>query len=456
MALPLMISTFSYSLMQFTNRVFLTWTSETSVAAAMPASVISWTLLAFPFGIGIYTSVFVSQYFGARQNERIGQVLWHGMIIGTFFAPIFVLAILWPEWIFNISGHEKALVQDEASYLRYISIGSFAQVYGAVVSGLFIGQGKTSIVMIVDSFAAGLNVFLDWLLIFGCSVFGLFQIEAMGITGAAVATSIALWVKFAIFAALACRRETRQSISLFVPFRFQWALVKRMLRFGSSNGWQMLIECLGITAFSLMIARLGDVPAAATTLAISVNMLVFVPVWGLSTAVSTLVGQQIGAARADLAERATWTALVIGLIYTSVFAIFYLSVPGWFLVGFADGPNSEVVHQLVRNLLLFVAVFCLFDTVQIVMVGAIKGAGDTWFVVLASIGCSAVFVIAGTAGHQIIQNPNYQLYWWWVALTGWILLLAITYTLRFVQGKWKSMKVIEEELIPGFATAREP
>ena len=441
--------------MQFCDRVFLTWTSETSVAAAMPASIMSWTLLAFPLGIGIYTSVFVAQYFGARHNQRIGQVLWHGMILGTFFAPIFVVAIVWPEWIFNIAGHDQALVDEEASYLRYISIGSFAQVYGAVVSGLFIGTGRTSVVMIVDSFAAALNILLDWLLIFGGPVFGLFEIEAMGITGAAVATSLALWIKFVIFVGLACRRNTRQSISLFAPFRFQWTLITRMLRFGSSNGWQMLIECIGITTFSLMIARLGDVPAAATTLAISVNMLVFVPVWGLSQAVSTLVGQQIGGGRADLAERATWTALGIGLIYTSVFAVFYLAVPGWFLVGFADGPNSEAIDLMVGNLLILVAVFCLFDTVQLVMLGAIKGAGDTRFVVMASIGCSLTFVLVGLAGHQVIQHSHDQLYWWWVALTGWILLMAITYTVRFVQGKWKSMTVIEKELISGLIEAGE-
>lgn len=441
--------------MQFCDRVFLTWTSETSVAAAMPASIMSWTLLAFPLGVGIYTSVFVAQYYGARHNERIGEVLWHGMILGTFFAPIFVFAIWWPEWIFNIAGHDQALVNEEASYLRFISFGSFAQVYGAVVSGLFIGIGRTSIVMIVDSVAAALNIWLDWLLIFGCSVFSWFEIEAMGITGAAIATSLALWIKFGIFAWLACRRKTRQSISLFAPFRFQWTLLTRMLRFGSSNGWQMLIECIGITVFSLMIARLGDIPAAATTLAISVNMLVFVPVWGLSQAVSTLVGQQIGAARADLAERATWTALVIGLVYTSIFAILYLSFPDWFLVGFANGPNSGAIDLLVRNLLLFVAVFCLFDSIQLVLLGAIKGAGDTRFVVLASIGCSLTFVLVGVAGHQVIENAHAQLYWWWVALTGWILLMAITYSLRFVQGKWKSMTVIEKELITVLAEAGE-
>jgi MATE family multidrug resistance protein len=448
MALPMMISTFTYSLMQFCDRVFLTWFSETSVAAAMPASVMSWTFLAFPLGVAMYTNVFVAQYFGARQPDRIGQVLWHGLLLGSCFVPLYLLAIIWPEWIFDLAGHEAGLARNEAEYFRYISFGSMAQIYGAVLSGLFIGQGRTLIVMLVDSLAAGINIWLDVLLIFGFSCFGLRVTEPLGITGAAIATSIALWIKFALLVMLCCRRETRQAVSLFVRFRLQPQLLIRMVRFGSSNGWQMLIECLGIAIFSLMIGRLGEIPAAATTLAISVNMLVFVPVWGLSTAVSTLVGQQIGNARPDLAERATWSALIIGLVYTSLFAVMYLSVPDWFLVGFDSGPNSARIHEVVRNLLLFVALFCLLDTVQIVFVGAIKGAGDTRYVVLASIVCSSGFVLFGLVGHRAISHVGDQLYWWWWALTGWILMLAIAYTFRFWQGRWKTKKVIEDRFLP--------
>ena len=83
-------------------------------------------------------------------------------------------------------------------------------------------------------------------------------------------------------------KGNRDQYGLLDQFRFYRELIVRMIRFGSSNGLQFLIECLGIAVFTLMIARLGEVPAAATTVAISVNMMVFVPIWGLSTAVSTM------------------------------------------------------------------------------------------------------------------------------------------------------------------------
>jgi MATE family multidrug resistance protein len=467
-ALPLMISTLSYSLMQFCDRVFLTWYSPTSVAATLPAGVMAWILLSFPLGVAMYTGVFVAQYYGAGQHHRIGQVIRHGLILGCLFVPLFAVSMCWPHAVFRWAGHAPALVEHEAEYLRYITPGSVAQVLAAVLAGFFIGRGKTWVVMLVDVMAAALNVLLDWLMIFGfdwSAFFGGAEIAlpAMGIRGAAMATSIAVWFKLAVTAVLLCRPTNVRLYQLRFAGRFEPELLVRMVRFGSSNGLQILIECLGIAVFSLMIGRLGEVPSAASGLALSVNMLVFVPVWGLSTAVSTLVGQQIGGSRPDLAARATWTALRIGLVYTSVFAVMYLLAPHWFLFGYdAAGSQVREITALVKQLLFFVALYCLFDTVQIVFVGAIKGAGDTLFVVVTSLVGSCLFVTAGLAGYWLTER-EFQTYWWWGALTGWVLWLAVVFSTRFLGGKWKSMRVIEPVVIkpaesdrPGQPDASEP
>lgn len=446
-ALPLMVSTLSYSLMQFCDRVFLTWSSPTSVAAAMPASVMAWTLLAFPLGVAMYTGVFVAQYFGANQSRRVGEVIWHGLILGSLFIPLFLCAIVWPRWIFEWSGHPAVLVDQEASYLSYVSWGSIAQVHAGVLAGFFVGQARTRVVMIVDVSSALLNVLLDWLLIFGFSIGDLITCQPLGIAGAALATSLALGVKLMVYLALVLQKRERQRFGMTRPIRLHTDLVWRMLRFGSSNGWQMLIECLGIAVFSLMIGQLGEELAAASTLAISVNMLVFVPVWGLSTAVSTLVGQQIGKGQPALAARATWSGVVIGLVYTSLFAALYLGAPDVFLIGHdAAGPQIAGISQLVRQLLVFVAIYCLFDAIQIVFVGALKGAGDVRFVVISSLVCSGLFVAAGLIGQNLLPDPLAKLYGWWGALTGWVILLTVVYSARFLQGRWKQCRVIETGL----------
>ena len=147
LALPLMISTLSYSLMQFCDRVFLAWYSPTSLAAVMPSGVMAWTIMSFPFGVALYTNVFVAQYHGANQNKRIGSVIWHGLILATMFLPLFITSIIWPHWIFVLAGHEGAIAAEEAIYFRYVSIGSIAHVYGGVLSSFFIGTGRTGTVL---------------------------------------------------------------------------------------------------------------------------------------------------------------------------------------------------------------------------------------------------------------------------------------------------------------------
>lgn len=449
LALPLMISTLSYSLMQFCDRVFLAWSSPTALAAVLPAGVMAWMLLSFPFGVGLYTNVFVAQYFGAKQYSRIGSVIWHGLILGSLSLPLFFLSVIQPSWIFEVCGHDPEIIEQEALYFRFVSIGSIAQVYAAVLTSFFIGQGRTRVVMFADVFVALINLVLDWFLIFGLQ-FGDHQlIPEMGIKGAAIATSIALWIKFLLFFALVIGPQAnRNRFGLFQPFKYSGELLLRMVRFGSSNGLQFLIECFGIAVFMLMVAKLGETPAAATTVAISVNMMVFVPIWGLSTAVSTMVGQKIGDGTPHLAERATWTSLVIGLVYTGFFAAFYLIFPDLFLIGHeAAAENFDEISRLARWLLVFVAAYCVFDSIQIIFVGAIKGAGDTRFVVLTTLVCSGLFVGFGLLGHQWITTDNGLLFWWWGALTGWIILLSVIFGWRFFHGKWKTMQVIEEELI---------
>jgi len=453
LALPLMISTLSYSLMQFCDRLFLAWHSATSLAAVMPAGVMAWTLLSFPFGVAIYTNVFVAQYHGAKQPRRIGSVIWHGLIIATMFSPVFLSSIIWPDWLFQLAGHEGTIASEEATYFRFVSIGSIAQIYGGVLTSFFIGLGRTRVIMFVDVGVALLNVVLDWWLIFGITIGSSVWLQPLGIQGAAIATSVALWLKAVIFFALLMRPDNRRTYGLTERFRLCRQLIVRMLKFGSSSGLQFLIECAGIAVFTLMIARLGEIPAAATTVAISVNMMVFVPVWGLSTAVSTIVGQQIGDGKPLLAARGTITSLQVGLAYTGFFALLYVVFPNLFLFGHNVGAeNFDEISRIARVLLIFVATYCIFDSVQIIFVGALKGAGDTTFVVWTTLACSSLFVVIGIVGYWMFTTQLSLLYWWWFALTAWLVMLSIIFGIRYAKGKWQRMQVIEQELIGDLET----
>ena len=104
-------------------------------------------------------------------------------------------------------------------------------------------------------------------------------------------------------------------------------------------------------------------------------------------------------------------------------------------------PNEGSIEatRIAKTLLKFVAVYILFDAMQLILAGALRGAGDTWFVLLAGLTASATAIGIGF-GFEPAQD---QLYWWWSILSGWIIMLAVMMIARFLQGRWKTMTMIE-------------
>ncbi len=438
-ALPLIVSTMSFSVMHFCDRMFLAWYSTAALGASVSAGALMWTLFSLPMGIASYATTFVAQYHGAGRPERIGRIVWQALRIGLYCIPIFLAIALMARQIFTWAGHSAELIVHEAVYFQTLAFGAGAVVLAAAQNAFFIGRGKTRIIMVTDVLAALLNIILDGWLIFG----GL-GLPAMGIAGAGIATSISMWFKVVVYGWAMAANPKHRVYQLRKGRCWDGPLTRRLFHFGAPNGLQFLLEGGAITIFVLLIGKIGATSAAATAVAFSVNMVAFVPVWGLAMAVTAMVGQRIGARQPELAAKASWTSLFLGLAYCSIFAIAYVAVPDWFLMAHASvGDGLADIHGLIIVLLRFVAAYCLFDAVQLVFVSAIKGAGDTMFVLLVTIGSTAAFLMAGRIISQSMTSETDLLFGWWAALTGWVILLAIIYTARFLQGKWKSMNVIE-------------
>jgi len=438
LALPLMVSTLSWTVMHFTDRVFLLWYSADAVAAALPAGALQFAVMCFPLGVASYVNAFVSQYYGAGRHERIGLVVWQGVWVGLITVPISVATIPLASWMFSGVGHPAQVAAYEVEFYRAAVWGSGAMVAAEAMSTFFTGRGGVRTVMIVDSSAALLNVVLDYLMIFGN-----FGFPAWGVSGAALATVISLWCKAAVYFALFMRERYRTEYGTIVGCRFDPALFRRLLRFGSPSGVQLVCEVSAFTLFLLVVGRLGALELAATSLAFNVNSLAFMPVYGIGIATTTLVGQRIGQGRPNLAARGVWAAFVLASLYMVAVSALYVLVPDALLVAHGakiDPAEFASLRQLTIVLLRFVAFYCLFDAMVIVFSSAIKGAGDTRFVLITTLCMSPLPVLATLAG---VQYFGLGLYWSWTAITAWLCVLGVIYLLRFRQGKWRTMRVIE-------------
>jgi MATE family multidrug resistance protein len=441
-ALPLIISTGSWSILNFFDRMFLLWHSTQEMAAAMPAGIFHFLVICGPLGLAMYTSTFVAQYKGANQPARMGATVWHGARIGLYATPIFLATIPLAPFVFQWAKHDPDIIAYEVLYYQVLTFGAGANVAGAALSAFYIGRGDTRVVMVVSVATNLFNVLLDYTLIFGK-----FGLPELGIEGAAWATVIALWFRLAAYGWLFLQRENRKAYALGTGRRLDFSLARRMAYYGGPQAMQLLINVSAFSIFILLVGSLGKEAMAATTIAFNVDALAFVPMIGLGMAVSTLVGQKLGSDDAELAARATWTAFVIALVYMGALAVFYLSIPDVFLAGYKAGTsevNFKVLRDTVVVLLRFVAIYAVFDAMNVIFSNAIKGAGDTRFVLIVSIVTSPMPVLIAWIG---LDRFGAGLLFCWCVITGWVWMLGTIYLLRFLRGKWREMRVIEPDLL---------
>ncbi len=442
-AVPLIISAGSISIMNFTDRMFLMWYSPTAMTASMQGGMLFWSLVSLPMAAAGYTNAFVSQYYGSGNNQRIGPVVWQGIGLGLALMPFFLLLEPFCHYIYAFFGHDQDLITLEKSYFRIATWGSGAVIASEAAASFFYGRGKMHVVMNVNIFFLFVNVVLDY-----CWIFGYAGFPRWGLEGAAIATTLAQWGRLIMLVALMFWADAEEHrFRVRSGIRFDFPLLGRLLYFGGASGIQVFADTASFTLFIMLIGGLGLAASNATTIAFTMNSFTFLPLVGTGIAVTTMVGNQLGHNRADLAARATITAIVIGLAYSLVFGLAFLIFPHTLLKGFAAFTNQEEFSQIetiTTHLLQFVALYILLDGVTIILASAIKGAGDTWFVFKITVLLAPLSPLLGWVG---IHFLGFGLYWCWIVLTTVVWVFGVVFAWRFFEGKWKKMRVIEKELL---------
>lgn len=358
-ALPLAISSGSLSLMHVVDRMFLTWYSKEALAASLPSGMLNWTLMSLAIGTVGYVNTFVAQYQGARRNDRVAASVWQGVHFAWITGVLLLVFIPLAKPVFTFANHEPLVQQLEVEYFQILIWGSAPTLVATALSCFYSGRGKTMLILYVDLVGNVTNIVLDFWLIFG----GL-GIAPQGIAGAAWGTVIANVVKLAIYAALVFNGAPNREYGMRDAWRFDRDLFQRLLQFGAPNGIMMFLECVCFTFFMLELGKAGTNALAASNLAFNLNSLVFIPLFGVGTAVSTLVGQRIGEGRPEIAVRSTRLAFALSSVYTGLFAVVYLFQPHVLLAPYQTVENAAEFASMQREvtiLLRFVALYSFFD-----------------------------------------------------------------------------------------------
>lgn len=444
---PLVMSTAAVTVMEFTDRIFLSNYSLDAISAATPAGIMALLFTAFFSGVAGFAGVFIAQYSGAGRDDRVGaalwQTLWFSVIAGIVLAGISFLAVP----IFKLGGHPPEIQRLEAVYFRILCLGGVFLVAETGLSAFFSGRGLTRPVMRINALGMIFNIPLDYALINGAWGF-----PELGIAGAAIAT-VASWVLIlVVYAALIFTRANDARYRVRSARALDRDLFGRLMKYGVPGALQFCMDIFAFMFHIFMVGRIGKVELAATNIVVSISSLAFMPAVGCSLGISTLVGQALGKGAPEPARSAVWSAVHLILAYTLFLGAIFLFAPqmviGLFLPSDPVGPDYPTIMTTGCNLLRMVAVYILMDALYMSFVGALRGAGDTRFI-MWSIGLSSICVMVLPL-YIGIEFFHMGVYYAWTCVIGFVASLFILSAWRYGQGKWQRMLVVEaEEMISG-------
>jgi multidrug resistance protein, MATE family len=437
-SVPLILSTASLTVMLFVDRLFLSWHSQSSVAASTPGGITSFTICSLFFGTAQYVNTLVAQYHGRGNKPACARAVWQGVFLAVLSVPLILCAIPLGQSLLCWSGHAPEVLALEQDFFFVLMIGGIALPFGGAFSSFFSGRGKTAAVMWGNLMGNAANVMLDYVLIFGH-----FGFPELGIRGAGIATAASGVIPVIYWAWLFLSARYQDTYHTRRECVWDRHLFLMLLRYGAPAGVQLFLDVASFTMFVLIVGRVGEQALATTNIVFAVNMLSYLPMVGMSIAASTLVGEYIGRGQPDAAERSAYSALKLSLGYALFFSVLYFAIPGVFMDLFSPSSHpesdfSEIAHTG-AILLRFVAVYSVFDAVFVVMSGALKGAGDTRF----------AMIVQTLLAWGLLVGPVYIAVTWlrwgllgpWYILLGYVMSVGIVFLLRFRSGYWKTINL---------------
>ena len=432
LAFPIIASMASFTMMGFVDTWMVSLVGTVEVAAAMPGGIMAFTIVALPLGMMRCVSTFASQAVG-RGDPRVGAVFaWQGIYFGLLFG--LACGVLWPfaPAFFSLFGHEPEVVGLEVEYFHVRLWGMGLSVSIGALTSFFYGIQRPTIALVGVLTANLTNVILNYVFIFGN-----WGAPRLGLTGAALAMVLGFLAEFVVLLGIFLSASYRKEFSTRLTWRPDWVRTRQLLYIGWPAGVQMAIDVLGWGLLIVMIVgRFGKEHLAASNIAIQYMMISFMPVMGLSHALSSLVGRYIGEGRHEAAVQRVREALFISLVYVGLigvsFFIFRFSLISVF-------SNESLVIQLGANILLCAVVFQLFDGLSITFFGALRGAGDThWPAGFTVVALVTVFtpLSLGSVAYTDLESLGP-----WLAGTVNGIFLGLGFWWRFAQGSWREINI---------------
>ena len=450
LAAPIIAMTTSRMLMGFIDFVMVSQLGTDAQAAISPASLFVFVVGCVGLGIANAVQTFVSQADGRGEPGEAGGYAWQSFYIAGACALLTLGPALTTEMWFAplaaFAGHSQAVTRMEIDYVHIALWTVPPSIVCIGLNGFFNGIQKPWITFLAVMVSLVTNVVGNWLLIFGNLGF-----PALGIEGAAYAT-VAAWTARAAVLTIAMLAphydrmyNTRRSQAL------RQDKLMGLIRVGAPTSVGWLVDIGSWMVFLVLIVPIFSTTAmAASNIGLQLMHLSFMPAIGIGMALCSQVGFAIGEGQPDKAALRAKVAFRLTGGYMGAVGLLFLLAREPLVSLFNSDPAVVAVGARV---LIWAAVFQVFDAMAITYMNALRGAGDTKVpAAIMGVCCWVVFICGGYAMAHFV--PQWGLDGVWCACTSYIILVGLALMWRWYGGRWRSIRLFGEQR--AFPVAAEP
>ncbi len=442
LAAPVMLGMLGHTFVSFVDNIMVGQIGTAELAAVSLGN--SFMFIAMSLGIGFSTAVtpLIAEADSANNFKQAKSTFKHGLFLCTVLGIVLFLGVYFAKPLLYLMQQPQEVVALAIPYLDLVAFSLIPLIVFQALKQFSDGMSMTRYPMYATLIANIVNIVLNYLLIFGK-----FGFPTLGIVGAAYGTVISRFIMLAyLWWLLAKKERTKALVTNIKLFVLEKLMLQKLINLGAPSAMQMLFEVAIFTAAIWLSGLLGKNAQAANQIALNLSSMTFMVAMGLSVASMIRVGNQKGLQNYKELRRIAFSIFLLGILlaifFGSVFFLFHKSLPKIY-VDFTDitnyADNLEVV-SIASQLLFAAAIFQISDTIQVVVLGALRGLQDVKIPTIITF--VSYWVIGFPTSYFLGKATRYGSFGIWLGLLAGLSTAAILLYLRF---NYLTSKLIREQ-----------
>ncbi|AEE51997.1 MATE family efflux transporter [Haliscomenobacter hydrossis] len=431
LAIPMVIEMFMESLFALVDIFFVAKIGVEAVTTIGLTEAVLTLIYSVAIGCSSGATALVARRIGEKNPEAASFTAFQALMVGVSFGAITgIIGIFMAEDILRLMGATPEVIATGTNFVRIMLGSNVVIMLLFLLNGVFRGAGDPAIAMRTLLLANGLNIILDPIFIFGLG-----PIPAMGVTGAAVATTIgrSIGVMYQLYNMFWGKGAIQIGPKLM---KIDWGIIRKLIEVSVSGAFQFIIASASWIFLMRIISRFGSESVAGYTIAIRVIIFALLPSWGLANAAATLVGQNLGANQPDRAEQSAWRAGYFNTIFLLVVSVLCITFAPLIMSFFTDIPLVTKIGVMTLRIFSIGNVMYAYG---MVISQAFNGAGDTRTPMIVNFIC--FWLIEIPLGYFLAVTMGLEVMGICIAVPFSESLLAVILIVIFKKGKWKKVNV---------------